>query len=334
MRASVIISTYNRADALEPTLDALAHQDMPADDYEVLVVDDGSTDGTPDVLRSLSLPYRMRTFRLETNRGVSAGRNAGLRAAEGDIVVMISDDLIVPSNFITRHLQTHDRFPNSWVVGGFRQLDALTETSFGRYLDALELAFDRGRIGRPVDADIAEMTVPTARNMSLPRSDLERVGYFDERFRVTCEDQDLAQRAAEHGVRFLHDSALECVHNDQAADLLRYCRFQQRGARDGVRLCAKYPELHGAAPIAVLNGYVRRTDPPALVGRKLVKRTLAMPAATNLIERLVKLGERAGLPDRWLHPAFRLLIGLYTFRGWREGLREEYGPRHQFWARG
>lgn len=326
MLASVVISTYNRAQALQPTLDALAHQvGLDPADYEVLVVDDGSTDATPDVLASVSEPYRLRTFRLPVNGGVSAGRNVGLREAEGDWIVMISDDLIVPPDFLMRHVQTHERYANTWVVGGFRQLETLTETAFGRYLDALEQEFERGRLGRRLDDDVYEMAVPTARNMSLARSDIERVGLFDEQFRVTCEDQDLAERAAAYGVRFIYNASLECVHNDQAADLLRYCRFQERGARDGVRLLAKHPAIYRTSSQPRVNGYARRTDPPSLLVRKLVKRAAAAQPVTSGIEWVVALAERAGAPDRLLHPAFRLLIGVYTFRGWRQGLRESEG---------
>jgi GT2 family glycosyltransferase len=323
MIASVVISTYNRADALEPTLRALADQDRPPSDYEVLVIDDGSSDDTPQVLASISTPYRLRTFRLPENRGVSAGRNVGLREAEGRYVVLLSDDLVVTRDFLSTHVATLERFPDAWVVGGFGQLESLGDTPFGRYLDGLESGFERARTGARVDGDIYEMTMPTARNLSLRRADLDAIGLFDERFRVTCEDQDLAHRAAQQGIRFLYNGSIRCVHNDQAADLRRYCRFQQRGARDGVRLFQKYPELHGHAPIARVNGYIRRTDGPALVARKLAKRVLSTRPALALLEGGVTLAERIGLPERWLARAYRTVIGLYMFRGFREGLREE-----------
>ena len=74
--ASVVISTYNRAAALPPTLAALADQDLPPTQYEVLVVDDGSNDGTWELLSTTSTPYRLRPFRLPFNQGVSAGRKS------------------------------------------------------------------------------------------------------------------------------------------------------------------------------------------------------------------------------------------------------------------
>jgi GT2 family glycosyltransferase len=322
VRTSIVIATYNRAAALPRTLEALANQDVPPTDYEVLVVDDGSTDSTPGVLESASMPYTMRTYRLPLNRGVSAARNLGIRNATGRYIILMSDDLLVSSNFIRRHVATLEAYPHAWVVGGFRQLPSLTKTPFGRFLDQLERSFERARLASKIDEGLYEMTSPTARNLSLRRSDLDRTGLFDERFRVTCEDQDLGQRAQNQGIRFLYNTALDCVHNDQAADLKRYCLFQRRGAADTARLCAKHPNVHGRAPIARLNGYLAREDGAILVSRKLLKDFLASAPAMRMIERAVGAGERLSLPDIWLFRGYRLLIGLHIFRGFREGLRE------------
>lgn len=321
MLASIVISTYNRAAALPSTLDALRRQDVPATDFEVLVIDDGSTDATPDVLRSVSVPFELRTYRLPVNRGVSAARNVGLRNASGQYLIMMSDDLLVPAEFIRAHVATLRRHPDAWVVGGVKQLPSLSETPFGRYLDQLERQFEQARIDSEVEAGLYEMTTPTARNLSLRRSDLDRTGLFDERFRVTCEDLDLAERAREHGIRFMYNTALECVHNDQAAELKRYCLFQQRGAQDGVRLSEKYPGVHDDSQIAHVNGYIARGDGAGLTARKLAKSVLSTGSAMRIIEGMITRAERL-LPDPWLHRTYRLLIGLHIFRGWRDGLRE------------
>jgi GT2 family glycosyltransferase len=327
MIASIVISTFNRAEALPRTLEALARQDVPPTDYEVLVVDDGSRDSTQEILASMAVPYRLRTFRLPVNQGVSAGRNVGLRNAVGRDVIMLSDDLIVPRNFISSHVATLERFPNTWVVGGFRQLDTLTTTPFGRYLDRLERSFERARLGPPIEDDLYEMTDPTARNLSLRRADLDRVGLFDERFRVTCEDQDLARRARQQGISFVYNAALQCIHNDQTGSLGRYCRQQERGSRDTALLCDKNPELHSRSAIVRVNGYILRGDGIVGASRKLAKRTLASPLPRSALGVAIAAGERTGLPDRWLHRFYRFLIGLYMFRGFREGLRVAGGRR-------
>ena len=332
MLASIVISTYNRAGALASTLKALGDQDTPAAEYEVLVVDDGSTDATPEVLASLAPPYLLRTYRLPTNQGVSAGRNVGLCRAEGRYIIMISDDLLVPRDFVSTHVATLDRFPDAWVVGGFAQLESVAETSFGRFLDERERCFAEARLGRHVADGVYEMTVPTARNLSLRRASLERVGLFDERFRVTCEDQDLAYRAAQHRVRFIYNEALKCIHNDQSAELDRYCRFQRYGARDTARLCEKYPSVHSRGQVARANAYVARSDGVALALRKLTKQVLGTPLMMRLLGAAVTAAERAGLPDRWLHRGYRAIVGLHFFRGFREGLAEVGGRRSQLVA--
>jgi GT2 family glycosyltransferase len=319
-RASVVISTYNRRDALVATLRKLARQTVSARDYEVVVVDDGSSDGTSEVVGRLSTPYELIALRSESNRGISAGRNLGIRNARGRDIVLLSDDLLVPEGFIQVHVELLAEHPGAWVVGGFRQLDSLTDTPFGRYLDLLEQDFDRQRRVERVGTQLWRLEWPTARNLSMPRADLERLGLFDERFRNACEDQDLAQRAAAAGIRFLYTDRIDCLHNDQHADLRRYCRLQQRGAVDTVRLCRKYPAVHGEAPIARENGPLARRDPPSVAAKKAVKLMLARPIPTGLIERLVAVMERARAPDRLLFRLYRALIGLYIFRGWRQGL--------------
>ncbi len=322
MLASVVICTRDRANALASTLEALVQQDLPAGEFEVLVIDDGSTDATAAVLESISVPFTLRSYRLAVNQGTSAARNVGLREARGRFLILLSDDVVVPANFIRAHLATLEAVPNAWVVGSCRQLPSLTNSPFGRYLDQLERGFERARLSSRIEEGLFEMTVPTARNLSLRRADLDRTGLFDERFRRACDDEDLGRRAREHGIRFVYNAAIECVHNDQSADLKAYCVFQQRGAQDVVRLADKHPGVDDRSPIVRENGYLVREDGASLALRKLVKRALATPPAMRLIEDAVAAGERWDLPDAWLFRGYRLLIGLHIFRGFREGLRE------------
>jgi GT2 family glycosyltransferase len=213
-----------------------------------------------------------------------------------------------------------ERMPGCWVVGAFRQRDSLTDTPFGRYLDELEREFERARTSHQIAPGLWEMAWPTARNLSLPRADIERIGLFDERFRTTCEDQDLAQRARRLGIRFVYATEIDCVHNDQTADLGRYCNFQERGARDTVALCEKSPELHGGADIIRVNGPISRADGIPLTLKKLAKSVLARPATSRALNRAIAGAERVRLREPLLRRAYRLAISLAIFRGWRAGL--------------
>jgi GT2 family glycosyltransferase len=169
------------------------------------------------------------------------------------------------------------------------------------------------------------MTWPTARNLSLPRSDLERTGLFDERFRTTCEDQDLAERARAAGIRFIYDDSIDCLHNDAAAELKRYCRFQERGASDTVLYLMKSP-LHKHAAIAVVNGPLRAGDTARLLVSKSVKRVLAASPFREALYATIAVGERLGVPERALRRAYTAAIGVSVFRGWRSGLKRHGGP--------
>ena len=118
MLASVVITTYHRAEELPSTLEALGRHDVPATDYDVLVIDDGSTDATADVPASVAVPFRLRSYRFPANRGVSAARNVGLRDAMGRYVILFSDDLLVPPDFIRTHIATLEAYLDAWSSGG------------------------------------------------------------------------------------------------------------------------------------------------------------------------------------------------------------------------
>lgn len=80
--------------------------------------------------------------------------------------------------------------------------------------------------------------------------------------------------------------------------------------------------MHDAAPVFRINGYIARGDGAQLVARKLLKRALATGLSVRTIEAAVGAAQRHQLPDAWLFRAYRLLIGLYIFRGIREEMRE------------
>ena len=140
--ASVIITTYNRRDALVETLIALAHPTVAPHLYEIIVVDDGSPDRSFEVANFVDLPCRLIVLRQPQNLGIAAGRNLAIRNAKGRYLILVSDDLIVPQNFISTHVETLDAYPGCWVVGGIRQLDSVASTPFGRYLDGPEKSWE------------------------------------------------------------------------------------------------------------------------------------------------------------------------------------------------
>lgn len=113
---SAALPTYNRSGILRVCLAALAFQSLAADRWEVVVVDDGSTDDTSSLLREIVLPYRLRYLRQE-NEGAGTARRNGVSAAHGEFLLFCNDDTIASPNLLVEHLAFHRRCPReSWDV--------------------------------------------------------------------------------------------------------------------------------------------------------------------------------------------------------------------------
>lgn len=321
LEASVIITTHNRSEALLSTLRALDRQGEPVPDFEILVTDDGSTDDTYELLRAIELRVPLCLQRHETARGVAAGLNLAIEKAHGRHLILLGDDLLVRPDFVRLHLETLRRYPGYWVVGAFEQRPALGRTTFGRYVHDLEESVTRARLAKKIGAGLWELHWPTARNLSLPRADFDFAGPFDVRFRSTCQNQDLALRAKDLGVRFLYNEAIASMHNDQTEDLRGFCRTKRQATHDTALFCAKYPEMNREVPLMRECGPRRRSDGRRLALRKSIKAALSNDVALAAALRLIALSEAVPLPEAVRRKLYRTLIGLHTFRGWREGLQ-------------
>src|SRR5512135_2587732 len=99
---SVIIPTYNRRDSVERALRALAHQTLAPETYEVIVSIDGSQDGTREMVATFVAPYQLSGI-WQPNQGRAAACNAGIRAAQGDVLVILDDDMEAAPGFVLGH---------------------------------------------------------------------------------------------------------------------------------------------------------------------------------------------------------------------------------------
>ena len=117
---SVVISTANRSDSLEPTLRSLANQQLPEDiEFEIIVVDNNSTDRTRAVVdRAVSDGLKEVRYEFEPRQGVSYGRNLGIRSARSPIVAFTDDDNDVSPEWIQTIVKTFAERPDIDVIGG------------------------------------------------------------------------------------------------------------------------------------------------------------------------------------------------------------------------
>jgi len=119
---SVIIPTYNRAPLLANTLTTLAQQSLSPGDYEVIVVDDGSTDGTRSLVSQLAVPYPLRYIAKRNTGSRAATRNAGIRIARGEVLTFVDAEMLCPPRFLEAHLGLHARYGPCAVCGWDRRL--------------------------------------------------------------------------------------------------------------------------------------------------------------------------------------------------------------------
>jgi glycosyltransferase involved in cell wall biosynthesis len=113
MDVSLVIPTYNRANLIGKTIPALASQVTGDFTYEVIFVSNGSSDNTVEVLKEAAKRYsgRIRYYSIAPTGGPSAPRNVGIRAAQGDAVIILDDDVLPDPDLMLRHAEFHKAHP-------------------------------------------------------------------------------------------------------------------------------------------------------------------------------------------------------------------------------
>lgn len=128
MRVSVIICTYNRAKYLAPLLESIACNDYDTSQYEILVVDNNSSDSTPHVCQQFASQHPTISFRyvFEGEQGLSVARNRGIHEAEGELVIFVDDDALVDVHYISFYADYLQNHPDVMAAGG--PIEPLYET--------------------------------------------------------------------------------------------------------------------------------------------------------------------------------------------------------------
>lgn len=133
MKLSVIIPTRNRRELLKECLNCLLNQDFPKDDYEIIVVDDGSSDGTKELLDELSA--NIKCFRQE-RKGPATARNVGIKKSKGDVIAFLDDDCLVERSWVTQMVEYQRRLPETiGVAGKFRVMKSNPVSEFSLSLE-------------------------------------------------------------------------------------------------------------------------------------------------------------------------------------------------------
>jgi GT2 family glycosyltransferase len=216
MKASVIVLSWNGMEYLEDCLDALLAQEYA--DFEVIVVDNGSTDGSADFVAE-RYP-QVRLIRNERNLGFAAGNNIGMRAATGDVLVLLNQDTEVHPGWLAALVETASD-PHIGLVGcKLLYPDGTIQHAGGRILDARGSArhiglgeADAGQYDAVRDVDFV-----TGAALALTRATLTRIGPLDEGFTPAYyEDTDWCYRARAAGLRVVYYPQAVVTHYESVS---------------------------------------------------------------------------------------------------------------------
>jgi GT2 family glycosyltransferase len=303
---SLIIITYNRAERLAETLRAVSAQTLPAEAFEVIVVDDGPSDATRQVVQYAPTDSNRTRYLTSNRQGATLARNWGAQHARGALLVFLDDDIELGPNSLERLAAAQTANPHSVIIGRLlnpgQTPDLETGTVMGRYTQCLT-GF-----------------------LSVAASDFEAIGRFRD---VTggwpdWDDVEFGYRSEQAGYVLRRCLDAWAIHHDASAQALsNTARRYMAAAQAAARLFHTYPAIEAQLPMFADKGPLAwRTDPLSLSLRKLVRSAVAVWPVLHSLEwgeRLTQqVAPRSGLSDvlrRWI-------IGGYIWQGFRRGLRE------------
>lgn len=310
---SVVVPTHDRLDVLPEVLAALEAQ-AGAPDYEVVVVDDGSSDGTAEWLderrRRARVPLRVLH---QPNRGPAAARNLGVAVAGGRWVAFLGDDTVPSSGWLAAHREAHRRRGDAAeqaVIGYTGWHPRMRLTPFLRYINEHGLQFGYALIDDPDDVPFNFFYTS---NLSLSRA-LLAAEPFDLSFPYPAwEDIEAGYRLSRrHGLRLAYEPAATTAH-DHPTDFARFAARQERAGYSAVVFERLHPELGSFVGMGP-------GGPPPLPPADRQRRREAVVHTLQkypLIQELAARLFRHGLPRLWEDVLrFHYIRGLH--RGWAE----------------
>jgi len=238
-RFTVVVPTHRRRELAVRLVHGLGDQEF--EDFEAIVVVDGTDDGTTAALRALETPFPLTVLE-QSHRGAAAARNAGAAAARGEILLFLDDDMRPDPALLAEHDRSHRE--GAQLVIGHLPLDPESPPT------AVAAAVGRWAERRRARLSTTDGQVPVhdliTGQMSVAREAFQRLGGFDVAFTrgglVPGADRDFGYRARRDGLSVVFNpAAISSQHYE--VDAVDYTRRSRDSARGDRILAARYPEI-------------------------------------------------------------------------------------------
>lgn len=213
MTVSVIVPTYNGAHKLGGIFESLQNQLFK--DFELIIVIDGSTDNTLEVINKYKNNFDKIKIITRPNGGRSKVRNTGAKNADGDLLIYFDDDIRPDPECIKVHIEHHLIHQDSILTGIIKEVYDVHAVDSLKYKSDLILKWTAPLLSNQEKPLKKNNLFITAANFSIPRLVFEKLGGFDERL-LDAEDFDLAVKAYKSGVNLYFNDKASCVHDDKA----------------------------------------------------------------------------------------------------------------------
>ncbi|THB72647.1 MAG: glycosyltransferase family 2 protein [Desulfobulbaceae bacterium] len=219
VKASIIIPCFNTEETIARSLREFCNQTVPPEHYQVIVIDDCSTDNTAAQIETVAQEPQITFLQNEQNSGPALTRNRGIDLAEGEIVIFADGDTIPCKNFVAMHIDTHQRYPDPFVgVMGAAAMPEDLEITPLMYLGNVVSTMQGHEF---YDDDPYGWLNFSTLNVSLKRAFIGDTRFDDGSFKreaeedtelAGLEDAEFAQRLAQKGMRLVQNPEIRAFH--------------------------------------------------------------------------------------------------------------------------
>lgn len=179
MKISIIVCTFNREKYFPDCLDHLRRQNCAAENFEIIIVNNNSTDSTDEISKEFmnNNPNLNVTYLIEKNPGLSWARNKGAINAQGEVIVYLDDDSFAAQDYVKKAIEFYNKYLNVYGFGGrtYPQYENGKPKWMNKFLLPLVAAVDKGDLVKP----FGQYEFPIGANMSFRKECLDEIGYFD-----------------------------------------------------------------------------------------------------------------------------------------------------------
>jgi glycosyltransferase involved in cell wall biosynthesis len=327
VKASIVISTYNRRASLYRTLQSLVHQTCPSDCFEVLLIDDGSTDDTASIAQ-MDWPFKLR-YHYQINQGIAAARNWAVANCQTDYIIFLDDDITVNTDYIEAMLSPLRSGQALITMAILQSPVELSDTPFHnlyiRSFDGAESALSGVAPSTPIP--FYECTGGVIAMRREAYLELGGTQELPQEGKTIWGGLDIAYRAHKAGFTFRRQTQSVAIHYNYAIrDLATYSQRMYKAGKYAVLLLQKYPELEQLVPLFCDRAWANwRQDSLNIALRKSWRSFMALDMVMGTMHQLVQLLEANKPNSATLRRLYIWIVSSSITRGIRAGIRE-FGP--------